>query len=174
MHHPGVIFNIRQPNVKSSLSKLQCELCKSAQVRSPDELAHVTWSFNGSQMCTTQEPTQRNISTYHISQSKKIIFRDSSYILGENSIPSDLKAHYRWTIEHWKGTLAPELSPVSVLLWIQKDCEIISTAGRRKKEWTWGEGMITAGAVSSQWVDEKFHFEMAAPAKLANYTTPWR
>lgn len=34
--------------------------------------------------------------------------------------------------------------------------------------------MITAGAVLSQWVDEKFHFEMAAPAKVANYTTPWR
>lgn len=94
MHHSGVIFNNRPPNVKSSLSKLQCELCESTQVRSPDELAHITWSFNGSQMFTTQEPTQRNISAYYISQSKKIIFRDSWYILGENSILIDLKAHY--------------------------------------------------------------------------------
>lgn len=94
MHHSGVIFSNRQPNVKSSLSKLQCELCKLAQVRSPDELAHITWSFNGSQMFTTQEPTKKNISTY-ISQSKKIIFRDSWYILGENSILIDLKAHYK-------------------------------------------------------------------------------
>lgn len=107
MHHSGVTVNIRQPNVKSTPSKLQCELCKSAQVRSPDELAHVTWSFNGSQMFTTQEPTQRNISTYHISQSKMIIFRDSSYILRENSILIDLKAHSRWTVKHWKRTLAP-------------------------------------------------------------------
>lgn len=146
MHHSGVIFNIRQPNVKSTPSKLQCELCKSAQVRSPDELAHVTWSFNDSQMFMTQEPTQRNISTYHISQSKTIIFRDSSYILGENSILIDLKAQYRWTIKHRKRTLAPGLSPASVLLWVQKDCEIIS-AGRRRKEWIWGAGMITAAGL---------------------------
>ena len=100
MHHSGLIVNIRQPNVKSSPSKLQYELCKSAQVRSPDELAHVTWSFNGSQMFTTQEPTQRNISTDHISQSNKIILGGPSYILGENSILLDLTAHHRWIIEH--------------------------------------------------------------------------
>lgn len=100
MHHSGVIVDIRQPNVKSAPSKLQCELCKSAQVRSPDELAHVTWNFNSSQMFTMQEPTQRNTSTCHISQSKKIIFRDSLDILGENSILIDLKAHYRWTVKH--------------------------------------------------------------------------
>lgn len=93
MHPSGVIVNIRQPNVKNSLSKLQCELCKSAHVRSPDELAHVTWGFNGSQMFTTQEPTQKNISTYHISQSKKIIFRDSSYILGKKNLFSLISKH---------------------------------------------------------------------------------
>lgn len=50
-------------------------------------------------MFTTQEPTPRNISTCHIVQSWKIIFRDSLYILGENAIVFDLNAHYGQTIE---------------------------------------------------------------------------
>lgn len=129
MHHSGIKCNIRQPNVKSSLSKLQHGLRKSAQVGSPDELTHITWSFNGSQMFTTQEPTQRDISTYHISQSKKINFRDSLYILGGNSILIDHKAHDRWTTELWKRTLAPD--PVSV--WVQKDYEIISVLGEGRR-----------------------------------------
>lgn len=137
IHHPGVLFNIRQPNSKSSLSKLQCELCKSAEVRSPDELAHVTWSFNGSQMFTMQESTQRNISTYHISQSKKIIFRYFLYILGKKLSPL-ISKYITNAIGHGKRTIACGLSLAFILSWIQKDChgelEIISTIRRRKKE----------------------------------------
>lgn len=66
--------------------KAQSELCKLAWVKIPDEPTHITWSFNGSQMfTTTQEPAQRNISICLTLQSRKTIFGDSLYILGENS-----------------------------------------------------------------------------------------
>lgn len=38
-------------------------------------------------------------STCHIVQRRKIIFRDSLYILGEDAIIFDLKEHYGQTIE---------------------------------------------------------------------------
>lgn len=93
-----------------------------------------------------QEPTQRNISTYHISQSKKIIFRYSLYILGKK-LSSLISKYITNATGHGKRTLARALSLVFVLSWIQKDChgelEIISTIRRRKKEWIQGERMIT-------------------------------
>jgi hypothetical protein len=59
----------------------------------------------------------------------------------------NLRAHYGWTIEHWKRTPGSDLSPVSVLVWIWKDCHgelnIIPIVRRRKKELYLGEGMIT-------------------------------
>lgn len=133
IHHSRVIFNIRQPNAKSSLSKLQRELCQSAQVRSPDELAHVTWGFNGSQMFSTHEPTQRNISISHISQSKRIIFRNSLYILGKN-YPHGSQSALQMDSQALKKD--PCQRPLSSLCAFvgSSELEIISTIRRRKKE----------------------------------------
>lgn len=55
-------------------SKLQCELCNTAKSGGPDEYAHITGSFNTSQMLTTQVPTQRNSSMHHSLESKKDYF----------------------------------------------------------------------------------------------------
>lgn len=63
------------------------------------------------QMLTMREPTQRNISTYHISQSKKIIFRYFLYILGKKLSSLDLKVHYKcnWALKKGPLLVAPLL-----------------------------------------------------------------
>ena len=76
----------------------------------------------------------------------KGLFLGTPFIFWEKTILMDLKVHYRWTVKHWKRTLADDLSPASVLLWVHRSLKSSPPSGEERRneseerEWSlqWG------------------------------------
>ena len=89
-------------------------------------------------LCKSRPKGILPLTTFH---KVKRLFLGTPFTFWGKSNLTDLRLHYRWTTGHCKRTLACDLSPAFVLLW--KDCHgelgIISTTGRRKKGWIWGD-----------------------------------